>query len=266
MGRPGHAEAAAAGGRRILTDPVRRVPLAFTPTPIERLERLGAAYGIDLLVKRDDYTGFGAGGNKVRKLEFLMVESLDHGADVLITTGGHQSNHARVVAAAARRFGMHAVLVLRGDPPDAYQGNLLLDHLFGAEPEFLDPDDYFHLIDGRMESHAEAAEAAGKVPYVIPLGGATPKGALGYVQALEEACGQLEATGEAPPDVVVAPAGSGGTLAGLHVGCRQLWPDTRILGISVSRDSAWFRERIAPMATECAELIDLGHAWETHDI
>ena len=138
-----------------------------------------------------------------------MVEALDHGADVLITTGGHQSNHARVVAAAARRFGMHAVLVLRGDPPDAYQGNLLLDRLFGAELEFLDPDDYFHLIDGRMESHAEAAEAAGKVPYVIPLGGATPKGALGYVQALEEACGQLEATGEAPPDVVVAPAGSG---------------------------------------------------------
>ena len=250
----------------MLTDPVRRVPLAFTPTPIERLERLGAAYGVDLLVKRDDYTGFGAGGNKVRKLEFLMVEALDHGADVLITTGGHQSNHARVVAAAARRFGMHAVLVLRGDPPDAYQGNLLLDHLFGAELEFLDPDDYFHLVDGRMESHAEAAEAEGKVPYVIPLGGATPKGALGYVQALEEACGQLEATGETPPDVVVAPAGSGGTLAGLHVGCRQLWPDTRILGISVSRDSAWFRERIAPMATECAELIDLGHAWETHDI
>ena len=250
----------------MLTHRIRRVPLAFTPTPVERLERLGAAYGIELLIKRDDYTGFGAGGNKVRKLEFLMVEALDRGADVLITTGGHQSNHARVVAAAARRFGMHAVLVLRGHSPDAYQGNLLLDHLFGAELEFLDPDDYFHLIDGRMRSHSENVLRAGKVPYVIPLGGATPRGALGYVQALEEACEQFEAMREAPPDIVVAPAGSGGTLAGLHVGCRQLWPDTRILGISVSRDSAWFRERIAPMASECAELIDVAHRWEPRDI
>lgn len=250
----------------MLTDRIPRVPLAFTPTPVERMERLGATYGVQLLVKRDDYTGFGAGGNKVRKLEYLMAEALDRGAEVLITTGGHQSNHARVVAAAACRFAMHAVLVLRGDAPEAYQGNLLLDHLFGAEFEFLDPEDYFHLIEERLESHSEAARAAGKVPYIIPLGGATPKGALGYVRALEETWEQFKAMKEAPPDVIVAPVGSGGTLAGLYVGCRALWPETRVVGISVSRDGAWFQDRIAPMAAGCAELIDLHQAWKPSEI
>lgn len=243
-----------------------RADLGFFPTPIEDLPNLSAETGIALRMKRDDYSGFGGGGNKVRKLEFLLADALAQKAGVLITTGGHQSNHARMVAAAARRFGMEAVLVLRGDPPKEYQGNLLLDRLLGATLEFLDPTDYFHLIDGRMEAHAQAARAAGKVPYIIPLGGANPLGALGYVRAVEEMDAQLKAAGRRPPSIVAAPAGSGGTLAGLHVGVRRHWPETRIVGISVSRDAAWFQERIAGMANDCAALLGWEQGFTPSDI
>ena len=237
-----------------------RVDLGFLPTPIEPLRRMSEALGVTLSIKRDDYTGFGGGGNKVRKLEFLMADALARNAGVLITTGGHQSNHARMVAAAARRFGMRAVLVLRGHPPTAYQGNLLLDRIFGATLEFLDPDAYFTEIDPRMAAHADAARTDGQVPYVIPLGGANPLGALGYVRAVEEMATQLEA----PPDIIVAPVGSGGTLAGLYVGARRYWPKTHIVGVSVSRDRAWFQARVAEMATDCAALLgwDLAFAPE----
>ncbi len=243
-----------------------RIDLGFFPTPIEPLQRLGAALGVTLCMKRDDFSGFGGGGNKVRKLEFLMADALAQHAAVLITTGGHQSNHARMVAAAACKFGMASVLVLRGHPPEEYQGNLLLDRLFGATLEFLDPDDYFHLIEPRMAAHAQAARDAGKVPYVIPLGGANPLGALGYVRAVEEMQAQLAASGAAPPDVLVAPLGSGGTLAGLHVGVRRYWPHTRIVGISVSRDRAWFQARVAEMATECAALLRWDMAFTPEEI
>lgn len=167
-------------------DDFPRIELGFFPTPIDELPHLSAQTGITLRMKRDDYCGFGGGGNKVRKLEFLLADALSLGAGVLITTGGHQSNHARMVAAAARRFGMESVLVLRGNPPAEYQGNLLLDRLFGATLEFLEPTAYFTQVEPRMAAHAQAAEAAGKVPYVIPLGGANPLGALGYVRAVEE--------------------------------------------------------------------------------
>ena len=151
-------------------DTFARVPLGFMPTPIDALPRLSADLGVELLVKRDDYTGFGGGGNKVRKLEYLMAEALAAKAEVLITTGGHQSNHARMVAACAAKFGMKAKLVLRGNSPEHYQGNLLLDRIFGAFFEFLDPDDYFQLIDARFEALAQLVRDAGGVSYVIPLG------------------------------------------------------------------------------------------------
>ncbi len=160
------------------TDHIPRVPLGFLPTPVERLARLGDRLGIDLWLERDDYTGFGGGGNKVRKLEFLMAEALAQGATLLVTTGGHQSNHARIVAAAVCRFGMRSILVLRGEAPAEYQGNLLLDRLFGAELDFLPWDDYPALVDARMQAHADRARAAGR------------------------------------PDVVVLASGSGGTQAG----------------------------------------------------
>ncbi|WP_206752301.1 1-aminocyclopropane-1-carboxylate deaminase/D-cysteine desulfhydrase [Acetobacter fallax] len=243
-----------------------RVPLGFLPTPVEAMERLGAELGIGLRIKRDDYTGFGVGGNKIRKMEYLMADARSQGANVLITTGGHQSNHARTVAAAAAKFGMRSVLVLRGDRPDTYQGNLLLDRIFGAELEFLDPDAYFDLIEERMEAHAEAARQNGEVPFIIPLGGANATGALGYVRAVEEMRAQYEASGARAPDVVLLPCGSGGTFAGLLVGCKMFWPQTRVIGISVSRDAAWFQGVVSKIANECANLLGETFIWQPEDV
>ncbi|MCQ8278523.1 D-cysteine desulfhydrase family protein [Acetobacteraceae bacterium KSS8] len=247
-------------------DDFPRVPLGFLPTPIEDMPRLGAEIGVALSCKRDDFTGFGVGGNKIRKIEYLMAEAMAEGANVLITTGGHQSNHARVVAAAAARFGMRSVLVLRGNAPSSFQGNLLLDRLFGAEVEFLDPDAYFDLIAGRMQAHADAASAKGEVPFIIPLGGATAVGALGYVRAVQEMAEQHRQQKRSPPDAIVVPAGSGGTLAGLVVGCHLHWPKTRVIGISVSRDARWFQERVAEMASGCLALLGGGRSWSPEEI
>lgn len=247
-------------------DDFERVSLGFFPTPLERLSTLGDSLGITLDIKRDDYTGFGGGGNKVRKLEYLMADACRKQVNVVITTGGHQSNHARMVAAAARKFGMKPVLVLRGHQPETYQGNLLLDKLFGAELEFLDPDGYFPQIEGAMNAHADAAQERGEKALIIPLGGATPLGALGYVRAIEEMDVQLKERHQLPPDVIVAPTGSGGTLAGLYVGARKYWPDTKIVGISVSAKAEWFRTRISAMAQDCADLLEWPQHWTPDDI
>lgn len=245
---------------------IPRLSLGFMPTPIETLERLGTELGISLSVKRDDFTGFGGGGNKVRKLEYLMADAVAQGVKVLITTGGHQSNHARMTAAAARKYGMKPILVLRGNRPDLYQGNLLLDHLFGAEIDFLDPDAYFTEINPRMQHHADMAHARGEKAYIIPLGGASALGAMGYVNAVKELAAQYATMGTKAPDYIVAPVGSGGTLAGLHVGCAMFLPQTEIIGIAVTGSAVPFSERIAVMANAAAELLDYGRRWNATEI
>jgi D-cysteine desulfhydrase family pyridoxal phosphate-dependent enzyme len=245
---------------------IPRLSLGFLPTPVEKLDRIGSELGIDLSVKRDDFTGFGGGGNKVRKLEYLMADALAQGVNVLITTGGHQSNHARMTAAAARKFGMRPVLVLRGNRPASYQGNLLLDHLLGAEIDFLDPDAYFTEINPRMQLHADQALARGERPYIIPLGGATALGAMGYVGAVKELAEQYVAARIAVPEVIVAPVGSGGTLAGLLIGCSIFWPDTQVAGIAVSATAVPFSERIAAMANAGAEMLSYARRWSAAEI
>jgi D-cysteine desulfhydrase len=245
---------------------IPRIPLGFLPTPIDAMPRLSRELGVTLSVKRDDFTGFGGGGNKVRKLEFLMADAIARNVKVLITTGGHQSNHARMCAAAARKFGMHPVLVLRGNRPSEFQGNLLLDRLFGAELEFLDPDAYFTEIAPRMQAHADAAEARGEAAYIIPVGGATPLGSLGYVQAVKELSEQYAETGRKAPDFIVAPVGSGGTIAGLTIGVSLFWPKTKVVGIAVTGSAVPFTQRIAVMANAGAKLIDVAREWQSDDI
>ena len=247
-------------------DDIPRLSLGFLPTPVERLDRLGREMGIELSIKRDDFTGFGGGGNKVRKLEYLMADAVSKDVRVLITTGGHQSNHARMTAAAARKFGMKPILVLRGNRPPLLQGNLLLDHLLGAEIDFLDPDAYFAEINPRMQAHADAAQARGETPYIIPLGGASALGAMGYVSAVQELSRQYAEAGSPPPDLIVAPVGSGGTLAGLLIGCAMFWPETKVAGIAVSGSAVPFSERIAVMANAGAELLDLDRRFEASEI
>ncbi len=207
----------------------RREPLAKLPTPLLDLARLSTILGGPrLLIKRDDLGGFALGGNKVRKLEFFLADAQQAGADVLITCGGVQSNHCRVAAAAAARAGLRCLLVLSGKKPDRLTGNLLLDQLFGAE---------LHFVEARaeraprMEALASELGAKGLRPYVIPLGGSTPLGAYAYVDAVRELAQQCRPLG-IPVSTIVHSSSSGGTQAGLVVGCLAEELPTRVVGIS----------------------------------
>ncbi|HEU5331556.1 MAG TPA: D-cysteine desulfhydrase family protein [Actinocrinis sp.] len=205
--------------------PPRRVSLGSWPTPLERAPRLAEAIGLgpdDLWVKRDDLTGLGGGGNKIRKLEWTVAEALAEGADTLVTTGAAQSNHARLTAAAAARVGLRAVLVLAGGPEGgARGGNLALDGLFGAQVAWAGDVDHGALTHA-AEDIAARLRKDGARPYLIPFGGSSPVGALGYVEAGRELLTQL-------PDVAcaVVAVGSGGTMAGL---VDALGPE-RVLGV-----------------------------------
>lgn len=231
-----------------------REPLGFFPTPLHPLPRLSAHLGGPRLwVKRDDLTGFALGGNKVRKLEFFLGEARRMGADVLLTTGGHQSNHARITAAAAARAGLHCVLVLSGGPPGAYTDNLALDRLFGAELRFVatGPERMPALL-----AAAEALRAAGRRPLLIPLGGSTPLGALGYVEAARELAAQLPEAGLDPqvPLTIVHGSSSGGTQAGLVVGARAAGLAARVIGVSADETRADLTRMVAEIAEPLAGL------------
>ncbi|MEU8789334.1 D-cysteine desulfhydrase family protein [Streptomyces sp. NPDC048643] len=210
-----------------------RARLGSWPTPLEPAPRLAAALGLgpdDLWVKRDDLTGLGGGGNKIRKLEWTCGAALADGATVLVTTGAAQSNHARLTAAAGARLGLRVVLVLAGSPPESgpsgtpantASGNLALDGLLGAH--VVREEDRTRLA-ARAEQVAEELRAAGEVPALIPFGGSSPLGARGYAACADEIIDQA-------PDVasVVVALGSGGTMAGLVAGLG----DGRVLGVHV---------------------------------
>jgi L-cysteate sulfo-lyase len=205
------------------SEPLR---LGTWPTPLESAPRLAAALGLgpdDLWIKRDDLTGLGGGGNKIRKLEHTLAEALRNAADTVITSGAAQSNHARLTAAAAARVGLRAVLVLEGEEPDQAAGNLVLDRLFGAEIVWAGAVRPAQL-GARIEQEAERLRGGGAVVEVIPFGGSSVAGAQGYVEAGREI---LEQT--ATLDTVVVALGSGGTMAGL---VRALGAD-RVLGVDV---------------------------------
>src|SRR5215472_16823055 len=188
------------------------VELGTWPTPVEPTPRLAAAIGLAadaLWLKRDDLTGLGAGGNKLRKLRYTGAQALAAGATTLITTGAPQSNHARLTAAVAARLGLRSVLVLEGDQPGALQGNLVLERLAGAELAWV-ADPVPDQVRREVERQAERVRDGGGVPYVIPFGGSSLFAALGYVDCGTELLGQVPGL-----DHVVVAFGSGGTTAGL---------------------------------------------------
>jgi D-cysteine desulfhydrase len=230
-----------------------RVSLARLPTPIEQSPRLGAALGIDLLYKRDDLTGLELSGNKARKLEFLLAEAEAGGADTLVTCGGVQSNHCRATAFAAAKRGLSAVLLLRvPDParPPPAEANLFLDRLAGAELRFVSHEQYRR----RTEVMAEVARelgAAGRRPYVIPEGGSSALGSLGYAVAVAELRAQLPEAWRSGPVTLAYAAGSGGTGAGLELGVRLAgWTGAKPLGFAVCNDAPYFRLTIAVLCAE----------------
>ena len=208
------------------------IPLAPEPTPVEELNRLRESLGDGprLLVKRDDTIGFAFGGNKVRKMRFVAADALAKGADTLITSGGVQSNHARVTAAAAAKLGLRCILVANGRAPDRPTANALLDRLLGAEVRYV-----AERVDRApaMDAAADEVRRGGGIPYVIPIGASTPLGAAAFVEAVTELAKQTD-----PPGVIVHSTSSGGTQAGLVAGCALAGWSTRVIGVSADESSA----------------------------
>ena len=207
------------------------------PTPIERLDRFSQALGADaptVYIKRDDQLGLAGGGNKTRKLEFLVADALAQGADTLITCGGVQSNHCRLTLSAAAREGLHGRLVLAEQAPGEYRpdgpGNVQLFHLLGAERIVTVP--WQADLGMALEQAADEARAQGRKPYAIPLGGSSPLGALGYGIGTSDIEHLLEAAGLELHHVVL-PVGSGGTLAGFLLGLRAAGSAIPVTGMTV---------------------------------
>jgi 1-aminocyclopropane-1-carboxylate deaminase/D-cysteine desulfhydrase-like pyridoxal-dependent ACC family enzyme len=225
------------------------VPFAPAPSPIEELTRLRAALRAAprLFVKRDDALAFAFGGNKVRKMRFIAARARSCGADTLITTGGVQSNHARVTAAAAAKLGMKCILVVNGLRQERPTANALLDTLLGAEVRYVQSRD--ERVPA-MEAAADRVRHAGGSPFIIPLGASTPLGAAAFVDAVSELAGQMT-----PPDVIVHSTSSGGTQAGLVAGCSLAgWP-ARVIGISADASSAILEPDIRGLLGGVAELL-----------
>ncbi|MBI4538492.1 MAG: D-cysteine desulfhydrase family protein [Gemmatimonadetes bacterium] len=244
---------------------VPRLALGFYPTPLEEAPRLRAALGPEaarLLIKRDDYTGFALGGNKVRKLEMLLAPERVRGVDTLITAGGVGSNHARVTAACAARLGMRCVLVLNGPPPEPPRGNALLHRWLGAEIVYVASRAE---RNPKMEEIADELRRAGGRPLIVPLGASTPLGSLGYALAALELERQLRALPEPPAQHeargggslwILVPSSSCGTLAGILLGSRLCaLRDARIVGVSADEPADEILERARTLAEEARRLI-----------
>lgn len=244
------------------TEPaLARFPLVAAPTPLQRARRLESALGgPPIYVKRDDLTGFARAGNKARKLELLVADALDRRSDIIVTGGGPGSNHCLATAVAASVAELECVLLLYGSPPDDELANLAFAREAGAQVRFTG-DPCRGSVDPGLDALAGELRSAGRRPYVIPRGGATPLGSAAYALAVGELAmqfdGQLEGQvgnlGTAPATVVVA-TGSCGTQAGLVAGTvagRHPW---RIVGASVSRPEAESAERVLRLARGAASL------------
>ncbi len=230
-----------------------RYTLGHCPTPLEPLPRLSALWaGPELWVKRDDLTGLAGGGNKTRKLEFLVADALRQGATALVTGGAVQSNHVRQTAAAAAKCGLRCHLVLKGSPPAQIQGNLLLDQVLGAELHWTQQD-----LPQALAHVTQTLQAQGERAYLIPYGGSNALGVCGYAAAwleLEEQCAELGLTF----DAVVVASSSGGTQSGLLVGAQACGYAGRVIGISVAEPTARLCTLLQALVTEAQALLGLG--------
>ena len=227
-----------------------RVRFAQLPTPIEKLDRLTRHLGgPEIYVKRDDQTGLATGGNKARKLEFLLADALNRQCDHVVTLGGAQSNHVRQTAAGAARLGLGCSLVLRGEPPAQRLGNLLLDELLGAQLHFAKA----RPVDEVATEVMTELKRSGANPYLIPLGGSNGLGALGYAVAMEEALDQLAAQ-SLEIDTMVFASSSAGTQAGLALGAAIYGYSGHVLGISIDSTAIELTARATEFALEAAKL------------
>lgn len=224
-----------------------RLEFIGAPTPLEYLPRFSDYLGRDIFIKRDDVTPMAMGGNKLRKLEFLAADALREGADTLITAGAIQSNHVRQTAAVAAKLGLHCVALLENPIATTAEnylsnGNRLLLDLFNVQIEMCDA---LSEPDAQLQALATRIEAQGFRPYIIPVGGSSALGALGYVESALEIAQQCD--GAVQLSSVVVASGSAGTNAGLAVGLEQLLPDVELIGVTVSRTVAEQKPKVVAL-------------------
>jgi D-cysteine desulfhydrase family pyridoxal phosphate-dependent enzyme len=235
-----------------------KLNFAHLPTPVEMLPRLSAQLnGPQIFIKRDDQTGLAFGGNKTRKLEYLLADAQEQGANTLITAGAVQSNHCRQTAAAAARNGFACVLVLTGEKPPKPSGNNFLDLFLGAKIVWAEGADR-ELV---LQQTFEITQSIGRKPYLIPYGGSNPIGALGYVYAVQELREQLD-----DPNWIIFPSSSGGTQAGLALGGRIFNYQGSILGISIDNRASDLSQKVAILAEETARALGIDQAFSPQDI
>jgi D-cysteine desulfhydrase family pyridoxal phosphate-dependent enzyme len=235
-----------------------KLNFAHLPTPIEEMESLSAKLqGPRIIVKRDDQTGLAFGGNKTRKLEYLLADARNNGADTLITGGAVQSNHCRQTAAAAARSGFDCSLVLTGEKPENPSGNYFLDLLFGAEIVWAGDTDREIALEQTFQNLLDK----GSKPYLIPYGGSNAIGALGYVYAMQEMLEQVEQL-----DWIVFPSSSGGTQAGLALGGRMFEFQGKIMGISIDNPASELSSKVARIANETARELGIDEHFSPQDI
>jgi len=235
--------------------------MSVLPTPIHRLDKISELCQTEIYCKRDDLTGFVFGGNKTRKLDYLIPEALDQKADCIISVGANQSNFCRMATGAAVANGMEAFLILAGTKPEKLTGNLLVDHMYGANITHIDTE----------ENEVMAAEAArlekkliteGRNVYNVPIGGSTPTGVLGYTDAYLEILQYSESTGIVFDSIILA-SGSGGTQAGLVLGKELSKSSHRIIGMSVGRSKAELTEVVYNLAQLTADEVKVNISRES---
>ena len=249
-----------------------RLELTPLPTPLVYMKNLSEYLGGPrIFVKRDDIGSLAFGGNKTRKLEFIMAQAVKEGCDTVVTLGGVQSNWVRQTVAAAKALGMDAVAVLEGEKPEKIQGNLMLDMLMGAEliyepnvPQDVEDEEIASVfpITGPI---AERLRAEGRKPFLAPLGGATPIGNLGYVNMIGETLSQAENMGISPKHIFLG-TGTGGTHAGAQLGLRLAKSDIKLHGISVSFHTRPKEEEIAEMCSASMEFYGIDERFTAADI
>ena len=222
-----------------------RVRLGVFPTPIQKLENISKKLHTNVYVKRDDLTGLGLGGNKVRKLEFLLADAREKGAQIVFTTGGAQSNHAMLTAAAAGKLGMKPILILKKRGVTERLGNQLLEYLMGTEVIFMDTDSYADIY----QEMDRIGRQRGVPYYKIPCGGSNALGALGYVDCAREIRDQ-----GLHFDHLICAEGSGGTMAGLALGAKLFLPGTKVHGMMVDTDP--FDQITPALMRETADLLE----------
>ena len=230
-----------------------RLQLGLYPTPLYKLENISAKYGRNIWIKRDDLCGTALGGNKVRKLEFLLAQAKADGCDIVFTTGGAQSNHAMLTAACAARLGMKAILLLKKRGVTEHLGNLVLNDIYGAEVRLIDTDSYDDIYT-LMAEETRRLEAQGHRCCSIPCGGSNAVGTLGYANCVRELAEQSAALGLRPAHIVSA-TGSGGTTAGLVLGARLYLPDAKVTGVGICDDP--FAQIVPQLVEEASSLLNV---------